>query len=65
MHVLHHFVEAEFKILLVFFGRKGASASCSNQIDLNAPDVEITTCQLLNTNFPGGLERTIKLKMIM
>ncbi len=31
--------------------------SFSNWSDLNAPDVVITTSQLVNVNFPGGTEQ--------
>ncbi len=35
--------------------------SCSNQTDLKTPDAVVTTCQLINVNFPGGLECTISI----
>ncbi len=38
--------------------RKVKSPSCSNQSYLNTPDVVITTCQLVSTNVPGGLEHS-------
>ncbi len=44
-----------------FLFRKVKSPSCSNQSDLNAPDVVIMTRQLVSTNAPGGLERSITL----
>ncbi len=34
---------------------------CSNQTDLKIPDAVVTTCQLINVNFPGGLECTISI----
>lgn len=36
--------------------RKGILPSCSNGSDLNAPDLVITTSQLVNVNFSGGTE---------
>ncbi len=44
-----------------FLFRKVKSPSCSDQSDLNAPDVVIMTRQLVSTNAPGGLERSITL----
>ncbi len=32
--------------------------SCSDQSDLNAPDVVTMTCELVSTNVPGGLEHS-------
>ncbi len=59
MHILH----SSFYRCRVFKNhyilcRKFKTPSCSDQCDLNIPDVVITTCQLVSTNVPGGLERS-------
>ncbi len=41
--------------------RKVKMPSCSNQTDLKTPDAVVTTYQLINVNFPGGLECTISI----
>lgn len=52
------------KILTVFFcsqSREGTPPACFDQSDSSAPDVVIMTSQVINTNFPQGLEYTVSL----
>ncbi len=60
MHILH---SSFYRCRVVennwILCRKVKSPSCSDQSDLNAPDVVITTRLLVSTNVRGGLERSI------
>ncbi len=48
-----------FFLNVLYFCRKSTLPSCSNQRDLNAPDVVITISHLPNKNYPGWLKCTI------
>ncbi len=63
--IFRQIIEYRKEILVLFCKKKRYMPSWSEESDLNAPDVIITTSQLINTNFPGRLEHNIKHKVYL
>lgn len=60
--IIRNFIEIELKTFCWIFCRNATLSSRSDQSDLNKPDVVITTSQLINMIFPGGLDHTFTQK---